>query len=216
MKIIGVAGVAGAGKDTFFELLQKKLNCRKASIADALKKEMAPWCGEHYGIDLLNCTRSEKELLRPFLVFHGNLKRRLSDGRHWINILDNQIKIGQSQGVLNEDTTLVITDVRYDEYDNDEVDWLKKELGGTLIHLSQYWYECPNTSTLRSWRLPANDAEKDNDPKLKLKADYIIEWEYLKKSQIHMLNKHIDEFLNWYAAKQAKNGKEDRRLCPDK
>ena len=213
MKIIGISGVAGAGKDTFFELLQKKLNCKKVSIADALKKEMAPWCGEHYGIDLLNCTRPEKEILRPFLVFHGNLKRSLTDGRHWIDMLDKQIKAGQAQGYLNEGTTLVITDVRYDEYDNDEVDWIKKELGGTLIHLSQYWYEHPGH---RSWRPPANNAEKENDPRLKAKADYIIEWEYLKKSQIHMLNKHIDDFLNWYNLKQDKNARNNKRLCPNK
>ena len=42
-----------------------------------------------------------------------------------------------NQGILDK-ATLVITDVRYDEYNNDEVDWLKNELGGTLVHLSQY------------------------------------------------------------------------------
>ena len=74
--IIGISGVAGAGKDTFFNLLSQYAPCRKYSLADELKKELNQWCRMHYGIDSQTCTREEKEIIRPLLVFHGALKRQ--------------------------------------------------------------------------------------------------------------------------------------------
>ena len=73
--IIGLSGVAGAGKDLFYSLLEQSLPCVKASLADSLKRETSEWCKEHYGIDPLRCTREEKDIIRPFLVFHGVNKR---------------------------------------------------------------------------------------------------------------------------------------------
>ena len=46
-KIIGIAGVAGAGKDLFYELLSAKTKCRRFSLGDELKKEIRPYCLEH-------------------------------------------------------------------------------------------------------------------------------------------------------------------------
>ena len=199
MKIIGIAGVAGAGKDTFYSLLSQRMFCKRASFADFLKKEVRPWGGDQYGIDPCTCSREEKEIIRPFLVFHGNLKRALTNGRYWIETLDMSIKASMNQGILDK-ATLVITDVRYDEYNNDEVDWLKNELGGTLVHLSQYeWETSPKTGEkFKIFRPPVNLAEKENDPRLKEKADYVIEWEYLKSGQIEELNYYIDNFMEWF------------------
>ena len=200
MKTIGVSGVAGAGKDTFCELLSRKIPCKRTSFADLLKKEVSPWCGAQYGIDALDCSREEKEIIRPFLVFHGNLKRKITGGRYWIDNLDKAIQAGIRQGVLKDDTTLVITDVRYDEYEYDEVTWVKDKLNGCLVHLSQYTEEPDfgEGALIRKFKEPANPSEARNDPQIKSKADYIIEWEYIKDGQIEMLNKYIDDFLNWY------------------
>ena len=63
MKIIGIAGVAGAGKDTFYSLLSQRMFCKRASFADFLKKEVRPWCGDQYGIDPCTCSREEKEII---------------------------------------------------------------------------------------------------------------------------------------------------------
>ena len=46
-RIIGVSGVAGAGKDTFFKLLKaslnaREINCVNLSIADSLKNDFKP------------------------------------------------------------------------------------------------------------------------------------------------------------------------------
>ncbi len=47
---IGVSGVAGAGKDLFFELISRRLPVRRFALADALKVDVQRWCIDRYGI----------------------------------------------------------------------------------------------------------------------------------------------------------------------
>ena len=58
MKIIGISGVAGAGKDLFFKLLSQKIKCKRFSLGDELKEEIKPYCLAHFGIDPTNCSRA--------------------------------------------------------------------------------------------------------------------------------------------------------------
>jgi len=194
-KIIGISGVAGAGKDTFFDLLSERAPCKKYSLADELKRELNQWCRMHYGIDSQTCTREEKEIIRPFLVFHGTLKRQASEGRYWIEKLrDNLIK-DKFNGFK------IVTDIRYDEYENDEVSWLKNELNGILVHVSQYEIKSGgsglNCHTGQYFRAAANSEEERNDPIIKEKSDFQIEWEFIKNGQISELNSYIDNFIEW-------------------
>ena len=180
--IIGLGGVAGAGKDLFFTLLSQKLNVKRFSLADELKREAYPWCIEHYGIDPVNCSRREKETIRPFLVFHGSQKRNRTHGRYWIEKLNDDSK------------NIVVTDIRYDDYEKDEVHWLKEELGGKLIHLRQY-EQIPDSNEgalLRHYKEPINDEEARNDPKIREKADYKIDWLHMKKVDHDILWKKIE------------------------
>ena len=50
--------------------------------------------------------------------------RGQSLGRHWINILNKKIKNLK----LEPDEIIVITDIRFDHYEKDEIFWLKEEL----------------------------------------------------------------------------------------
>jgi len=186
-KIIGISGVAGCGKDTFYSLLSEKILCERFSLADALKTEVNQWCRMHYHIDSIDCYRDQKEIIRPFLVAHGATKRKLSEGRHWIEQLND--KIIKS----NNSNFKVITDIRYDDYKNDEVHWLQEELGGTLVHISQYRME----GSERVYLKPVNSEEARNDPRVKEKSDYQIEWEFVKNGQIYELEPFIDNFLDW-------------------
>tara|TARA_Y100001963_G_scaffold129009_1_gene183855 strand:+ start:1425 stop:2036 length:612 start_codon:yes stop_codon:yes gene_type:complete len=177
--VVGVSGVAGAGKDLFCDTLFNYLSCEmkasvmKLSIAFALKRDLQEWCMYQYGIDPLNCTREEKELIREFLVFHGTFKRRNTEGRFWIDSLNSAIK----RHSKNYDFIL-ISDVRYDDYPKDEVHWVKEELGGVLVHISQYHLENRlNYNNVKVFRKPANAEEARNEPKLKAAADYQISWE---------------------------------------
>ena len=188
--IIGISGVAGSGKDTFYELLAERMPCTKYSLADELKKEVNQWCRMHYGIDSVNCSREDKENIRPFLVFHGTNKRRNTNGRHWIEKINDKIIKDKFNGLK------IVTDIRYDDYENDEASWLKDEIGGVLVHVSQYTVE--NThSPVRCFKEPANSEEARNDPKLKEKSDYEIEWEFIKDGRIDKLNCYIDDFIKW-------------------
>ena len=191
--VIGLSGVAGAGKDLFFTLLSEKLNCHKFSLADALKSEAAPFCSQQYGIHPLTCTRQEKDLIRPFLVFHGTFKRNLSEGRHWINKLNKKIN---KNNLAN--SIVVITDIRYDDYPKDEGYWLKEELKGVLVHISMY-EETPDIegSHCKYYRRPVNEEEARNDPKLRVQADYSVEWKKVKGDVNAKLEPYIDGFISW-------------------
>ena len=185
--IIGLGGVAGAGKDLFFTLLSQKLNVKRFSLADELKQETRPWCIKHYGIDSVSCPRREKEAIRPFLVFHGSQKRSRTNGRYWIDKLNEKIKNDNSKNI-------VVTDIRYDDYEKDEVHWLKEELGGKLIHLRQY-EQIPDSNEgalIRRYKEPINDEEARNDPKLREKADHKVDWPNLKKVDHDILWKEIE------------------------
>lgn len=199
-KVIGVSGVAGSGKDLFFSLLSKFKKCRKLSLAEALKSEVSEWTLKHYGINASTCSREEKELIRPLLVFHANLMRGQSFGRHWINILNKKIKNLK----LEPDEIIVITDIRFDHYEKDEIFWLKQELNGLLVHISNYVkVESGNHSPpVIVKKEGANDSEKINDPKLKIAADHSIEWEFLQrpKEEVEEIlsEKYINPFIKEY------------------
>lgn len=204
-KIIGVSGVAGSGKDLFFDLLSKYLNdvygirCHKLSLANALKKEATEWTLEKYGINCLDCTREDKEVVRPFLVFHGTVRRGQTQGRHWINILDKKIKNLK----LNDDEILVITDIRYSHYEEDEVFWLKNELGGILIHILNYIKvgseDCSPPVIIE--KSAANDSEKINDPKLKKLADHKIRWPFLDGTREEINNSLTESYIKPFVKK---------------
>ena len=194
--VIGLSGVAGSGKDLFFKLLSKKLNIRRFALADALKREASTWTYKQYGIDALNCNREEKERIRPFLVEHGIQKRKASKGKHWVNLLDRDIK-GFLLNAMTDDIP-VVTDIRYQEYEGDEVDWLTKDLQGILVHISQFTVE--RASGKKEFLAPANEEEARMDPVLKNLCDYRVTWPRAGDdlTQSDILNQHVDKFVEWY------------------
>jgi len=194
--VLGISGVAGSGKDTFFSILSAKIDCKRYSLADELKREVQPWCMEHYDIDSFDCSRKEKEIIRPFLVFHGLQKRNATNGRYWIEKISNKI-------LNSKENNKIITDIRFDDYENDEVSWLKDELGGVLVHISQFSTPPPSRwsslSVEKEYKEPANSEEARNNPKLKEKADFLIEWPILESTQDieEELSPYVDEFIAW-------------------
>ena len=199
-QIIGISGVAGSGKDTFYSLLSEVLPCSRFSLADELKREVQQWCKMHYNIDSVDCDREDKEIIRPLLVAHGVAKRNLSNGRHWIDLLNDKLIKNKSKGFK------VVTDIRYDDFENDEVSWLQNELGGVLVHVSQFtegWDHYQTESGKSEWALarqfmaPANEEELRNDHKLKNKSDFQVEWEHIENGQIEELSPYVDNFIKW-------------------
>ncbi len=181
-KIIGISGVAGAGKDLFYSLLSKKIATQRMALADELKKEIRDFSISLYGIDPTDCSRWDKEKIRNLLIFHGGFRREQSSGRYWLEKLDQQIK------KVEENKTICITDIRYVEYEKDEIHWLKKEKGGVLVHISRVLED----GTIK---LAPNDHEKKNDPILNYLADYKIAWPTTKDEA--QLDSYINNFVDW-------------------
>tara|TARA_R100000008_G_C3582875_1_gene169849 strand:+ start:83 stop:676 length:594 start_codon:yes stop_codon:yes gene_type:complete len=186
-KNIGISGVAGCGKNTLSEIIIKllqrlELPYRELSIANNLKKELSIASRELYGIDSSNCTRKEKDTIRPLLVAHGCIKRKLSNGTHWTSLLNKE---------LAPEKINIITDVRFNEYERDEVYWLKNEINGVLIHLSRY----EEYGSERVYFKPANEEEKKNDPLVRKDADFCLSWKTEKNGTKKIVS--ASKLLTW-------------------
>lgn len=206
--MIALSGVARAGKDTFCKILidlfaKQGIVAQRYSLADQLKKDLNPFFIEKFGIDIFSCSSQEKELIRPLMVSYGKVWREKSNGTHWTNILSNQIKQNKEKIVP------IITDIRYSEFANDELQWVKNN-HGILIHIKRYdiqlfdyekadkysFSEFPLSyqPTIKNYILPPNKEEKENDPRMQNGADILFEWKtndnYLE------LKQQVKEFLN--------------------
>lgn len=201
---IGLSGIAGSGKDTFFEFLnlklqEKDLKVKRYSFADLLKDEVAPWTLQHYKIDARDCSREDKEKIRPFLIFHGTHKRYASNGRHWVNRLNGRIKCELEEN-NNVPDIICITDIRYNHYPLDEVYWLKKEKKGVLIHINRY-----KEGKKRVAIIPE---EEKHTPKVERAADYVVNVDTVEKSKMpEVITAEICPMLRWLqTSKQVNEG----------
>lgn len=208
---IGLSGLAGTGKDSFYQVLKSALNKRlikvkRYSLGDCLKEDVKDWCIEKYSIDPTNCNRKEKNFIRPLLVAHAGIMRSKSDGRYWIELLKKKIQNDKNKGI----DLIVITDIRYHEYERDEVFWLKKELSGILVHLRRYYIEY-NTSGIPSTKYltPLNEDEKKNDPALMSSSDVKLDIYDVGDEQKEIeaeLNEKVQEFLGWISHNDEEDG----------
>jgi hypothetical protein len=183
--VLGICGYAGVGKDLFYEKLSKKIDIKRYALADSLKDELRAVILRDHGIDVTNCTRAEKEIVRPILVNYGRNKRRITEGKYFIDKLNKEI--------LPIQTNVCVTDIRYNFFGNDEVQWLKKDLGGYLIHISQYRVDVEEGA--RVYKEAANEEEKEHTKMVQDEADYALEWEYVNDTKA--LDIHMEKFMEW-------------------
>ncbi len=207
-KIIGVCGVARVGKNLFAEILIKQLKekynlvGKQFSLAYELKYDCKDFIQDKLGLNVFSESTEDKNSFREMLVWYGDVMRKRTNGKYWTDKLYSKMESEQSHFDIG-----VITDIRYDFYNDDEIDWVKNKLNGPIIHISKYTYGFPTdgrvvnikgkTNYQKIYTSPANSHETINDPKLKKKADYLLEWEdvnYLQNLPYQML---IDnEYLN--------------------
>ena len=183
IRVIGVGGVARAGKDTFVSILinilqERGLKAKRIALADPLKGFCDTFCKDNIGFSSFTQAPEEKILIRPFLVWFGDAKRKQTNGKFWTDLAEKNIAEAQREGY----DFAVISDIRYDHYPEDELTWLKNKMGGAFVHVSRYEEfkgKVPKSSQLKVQKRfipPANDHEMINDPKIKKKADYVVEW----------------------------------------
>jgi len=198
---IGLSGVAGSGKDTFFSYLEKILNNKKIkrySFGDQLKKEVSPWTLEHYGVDSLTKDREDKEIIRPFLIFHASAKRQKTKGKYWIEKTEEEIEKTLQLGKEFYPEIICITDVRYNFYECDEVSWIKRK-GGIIVYISRVFED---GSILEA----KNSEEQKHDPLVRRVADYTVE--ISEKNNEEDIEKEMTDktnvFLQWLKTKKWK------------
>jgi hypothetical protein len=163
-KLIGIGGVAQAGKDSLYKALYSlEHSFIRSSFADKVKEDLRPALYAQYKIDIFNCTPAEKEICRDTIVFYANLMRDKTNGLHWINEVEPTV-LSQIESNLIP----VITDVRY----VNEADWIHK-IGGKVVHLKKFSYKDGE----KKYHPPANEVEAKNDPLLQEVSDLSVEWE---------------------------------------
>lgn len=180
-KIIGISGLAGDGKDSVCNILEKFFkkysthSFQRMALADELKLDSRDALIDMFGIDPLDCSRVDKEKIRPFLVFYGKLLRIKSRGQHWTNIINKKLS-----AFYSEKNIFCIPDVRYAEYPEDEAQWVKSH-SGIIIHVKRYSIE-QGLPPRKVYTTPVNREERENDPRIQELADYSMEWQDSKWS----------------------------------
>ena len=191
--VVGCAGNATCGKDTFANLLIKRLSekgitAKRYALADALKSDLYFFLKQNFDIDIFDCTLEQKNLVRPILVEYGRAKRIQTKGTFWTNLVEEKIKQDRLP-------VAVVSDVRYWIYpDIDELPWLKNKLNGVLVYIDRY----DNIDGKRRYTAPPNHDELENNPKLKKAADWHIDWPSVPIKEIELRQMpYIDKFLEF-------------------
>jgi len=143
IKIIGLSGNAGAGKDEFCKCCMNLMSingiqCARLSIGDIVKYEMKEFIEKEFGFDIMNCHREEKNIIRGIIVEYGKSKRNLTEGTYFTKKIEELIKLLHHKNNINH---FIITDIRYCEdefYPNDELWWLKETMTGVLVYIDRY------------------------------------------------------------------------------
>lgn len=182
--IIGISGAARSGKDTlcralirFFE--SKKIKAERKSIAgDTIKKDLKQLIKNKANINSFTEDIYEKTLIRPLLVEYGKLMRNQTKGRYFIEKLECD----------NKNIT-IIPDIRYAEYENDELFWIKNEKQGFLIFVDHEYIS------------DANETEKINNKIIKKQSDYKLKWSTLNENNpidLEKINNIAEKIGNSY------------------
>ena len=179
MLVVGICGVARSGKNLFCDMVLEKLANRGISgkqfaLANALKADCEEFLKERCGLDVWTSVTEDKSLFRDFLVWYGDLKRKQTNGRYWVEKMNTLFKTESAQVAL-------VSDVRYDTYSHDELSWVQFEHEGLLVHLRRWL--TPDISMInlhsmedRIYIEAPNEHERINDPKLRKGAHLRIDW----------------------------------------
>jgi hypothetical protein len=186
---IGISGAARSGKDTLCLYIKQRfkekyqLKAQRVSVAgDSIKKDLYSIIKNKTGISTFTTNSNEKSIVRPVLVEYGQLMRRITQGRYFITQLQKNKNF--------ESHISIITDIRYAEYPQDELIWLKQEVKGLLVFLERK--EIKN----------ANKFEAKNNNILKQNADLIIKTKTFNNPQDLQYNmiKYADKIIDLYVS----------------
>jgi hypothetical protein len=182
--LIGISGAARSGKDTLCKALirffkSKNIEAERKSIAgDIVKHDLKKIIKTKANINTFTENTEEKTLIRPLLVEYGKLMRNQTEGRYFIE------KFKKTNNKIT-----IIPDIRYAEYDADELQWIKEEERGFLIFIDHQYVS------------DANITEKINNKIIKKQVHYKLKWSTLNESNsidLDQINKIAETIGNMY------------------
>ena len=200
--VIGIAGYARCGKDTFVGIAKDILSTNgyiplRIAFADNLKHEVQTMLNDNNFSAVVHTDDSEaKSLIRPLMVWWGCQRRKESEnGSYWIKsakeTIDDSIKCIQDD---IHKVVILISDCRFEN----EAKWIQEDLGGTVIHLKRYkiektqrgLYQNYPENEERVYDSAPNDEELKQDPKVVAIVNHRIEWENKGNLTIELATKN--------------------------
>ena len=199
--VIGITGVARAGKDTLAKIIKSIFDpedgVQIVSLAYETKRDLDDLIKLRFGFSAFTEKTEEKTLIRPIILAYANSLRNQSKGTFWTGLVDKLIR---PLPVIT-----IVPDVRYCEHPNDEHAWIKEKHKGILIHVER-------TDENGVIIPPANSMEEYYDPKMKQYSHYQVSWP--TESNMNLLLKYLPDSLitklyeiNAYANRQRINRK---------
>lgn len=176
--VIGVAGLARSGKDTFAALSAKILSkydkkIMKGGFAHAVKADLHQLLVSKVGISAYTEIDEEKKLIRPLLVEYGTGLMRKINKNVWVERAKPMLDLARTTKL-----PLFLTDVRYEN----EIEWIKSE-GGKIVYIEQNGIKPPNAE------------ERKNDPKMRKSADFFLNWDFVGDENILKLKPKVTKIL---------------------
>lgn len=167
-KFIAFTGYARSGKDSFSSEFKKQIEAvfpektvKIYSFASGIRKEIDTFLIDNFKISAWTEITKEKDIIRPILIGYGNAKRKMSENKYWIELLEKEI-------ARDNPDIAIISDLRFAENETDELGWLKSK-NGFLANLKR-------TKLGKETDAP-NEFEKENNPKLREASDVVLEIE---------------------------------------
>jgi len=190
--MIGISGVARAGKDTLAKylksIIEREMKCdvEIVHLADKLKSDLDKLISCNFNFQVFSENDQEKQLMRPILVSYGEAMKKKWGKDVWMKKLHEEIKSRKNKKFF------IIADARFDF----EIDYIRDEFSGFSVHVSKI----NNEGVLIS--KPANDVEKENDPLAQEKCDIIHSWPEYQPDKMEECKAHAQ--MIWQMAKQQK------------
>lgn len=175
--IIGVSGFARSGKNTLAEILSKYsehlgLNAKTFSFAYALRQDLNSFFKEKFGISAFTEDSVEKSKIRNIMIAYGQSQRQLSDGSYWWKKLMPEINSFFGSG----GNVAIISDLRFKEYEFDEVDFIRSYKNSMIVALSRTYEDGSHVP-------PAHESESKNLPFVSSMADLNLTWKTVSREE---------------------------------
>ena len=181
--MIGISGLARSGKDTlannFSEIISEEwgLNVKIFSFADEIKRQSDYFIKNNYKISAFSEDTKEKEIIRDFLVCHGETMKKIHGNTIWADIIIEEIEKS------NEKFFPIITDVRFD-FEAKRV----KEVNGQIVHIEKIGNK------------PPNSIEAKNDPLVQKVSDICHSWAAYEPDKMHLCEDQA--YILWQMLKE--------------